>query len=584
MESPTTLMASLLTLILSSLFPVSALVYLAFQREKKIHQLEEDLRLLGIADHDNGNENPINNYLDSPALKGSFFSHSMLPASLTIIGCLFMFYEFRNLLIRDEIYALRYGFLGAFVYSIQLLYRRYTTFDLQPAIYLYCAISLIAGLAFNFTAASFLPTSADSGELGDGISAIASFSLGYFPLMAIRWFNRISNSALGNKRERNNSLPLSVIDGISQFHETRLREEGIDNVQNLASAKIDELLANTRFSAQQVMDWVDQAILHTYIQAGSWESFRRGGVRMISDFQEFWKPYYDLLGKDKNKINVEIPQKISDSRRTRAMQLQSTPEQLDSLYLTTATGPNIAYIETYWQNLKAAVQHKMKYVLDDNKKEVKSIIQKTQIHIFKEIGKLDLFDQERHRLGEIVKLLTKNPDEIRIDDQAASFFIGCGWWLWQLTKANEENHSEKARQYYIRAEKEEESARLFFELSLFYAVELKESDAAIDYANKSIQLCEKNGNQLLLLQVKTVKEILHLAAGQDDGKICFDQIFTQFDSFKNPFVRQENTKKLNIIISVTKVLFEDNLPSEFIEFDKKIKMLQEESLNIENNR
>ena len=87
--------------------------------------------------------------------------------------------------------------------------------------------------------------------------AILAFSIGYFPNIAIRWFNKLSNAAIGLDERRSIQLPLSMIDGISQWHENRLMDNGIDNIQNLASVDILDLLVNTTFTAQQVIDWID---------------------------------------------------------------------------------------------------------------------------------------------------------------------------------------------------------------------------------------------------------------------------------------------------------------------------------------
>jgi hypothetical protein len=49
------------------------------------------------------------------------------------------------------------------------------------------------------------------------------------------------------------------------WHETRLEEEDIENVQNMATADIVDLLVDTRIPAGRVIDWIDQAILLTQL-------------------------------------------------------------------------------------------------------------------------------------------------------------------------------------------------------------------------------------------------------------------------------------------------------------------------------
>lgn len=313
--------------------------------------------------------------------------------------------------------ALRYGFLGAYVYCIQLIYRRYTTLDLQPTVYLNCTLTLLASFAFNLTAFGIISNLGPGGigmengnsssSLETGVFAIIAFSLGYFPLLAIRWFEHISASIIGIYQMQGSSMALSVIDGMSTFHQTRLRDEGIDNVQNLASAKIEDLLLNTRFTAQQLLDWVDQAILYIHIDYAYVDTFRRIGIRAVSDFRDQWVEYLPenlapLPQESVQNGNITAPdapsptkppvaangqsteigsengpaqqnsihgtntqvgapkrKRTQEERERKAFQLQSTPEYLDSLYISTAYGPNIAYIENFWHTHKETVKKRL---------------------------------------------------------------------------------------------------------------------------------------------------------------------------------------------------------------------------------
>jgi hypothetical protein len=127
-------------------------------------------------------------------------------------------------------------------------------------------------------------------------------------------------------------------------------------IQNLASASIKDLLCHTRYSAQQVVEWIDQAVLYTYLEPSEIESFRRGGVRTISDFRDFWGPFYLKVDRASDGTVKPPPQEavseVATWRKTNAQQLQSTPDRLDALYRTTTVGPNMAHIIHYWENLK----------------------------------------------------------------------------------------------------------------------------------------------------------------------------------------------------------------------------------------
>ena len=54
-----------------------------------------------------------------------------------------------------------------------------------------------------------------------------------------------------------------MVKGINMWKEYRLEEEGIENVQNLATADVTELTVRTHYNFRTLVDWIDQAILLT---------------------------------------------------------------------------------------------------------------------------------------------------------------------------------------------------------------------------------------------------------------------------------------------------------------------------------
>ncbi len=409
----------LISFTLASLFPVSAIAYLLFQRPSKLRKLAGDFWLLSIDIRSKESKRlgipqaleclqpeHYDDYFNS--LEGenhvswNYVAQSIPAVLITIFGLSLFSWTAEGATVYETIIpnnanilqALRFGFIGVYIYALQLVYRRYTTLDLQPSVYINCTLTIIAGLAFNFVAfeaidylsitqasppssttrlessspttdltadtsnqtippaisitnTESVPPTTQSGVainqttqaatgLGGGILAIVAFSLGYFPYLAIRWFNRIAHTALGVEQRRADALSLGLIDGVSQFHETRLRDEGIDNLQNLAAARLDELLMNTRFSAEQVVDWVDQASLYLYLESGEIESFRRAGIRGLTDLHNYWE-------------RCESPVISDQESKLRASLLQSTPERLDALCCATKLGPNVAHIKNYWE-------------------------------------------------------------------------------------------------------------------------------------------------------------------------------------------------------------------------------------------
>lgn len=342
---------------LGGVFPLSFLAY-HVREPVRLQRLKDDLRMLGYETESDevaprtqegaavGDAENDYRLTHSPVRYGIFIGFAVLVTAAIIL--LFFWVpvpESLRFLIDDRtVVAIRYGFLGSYLFAAFLIYRRYTTEDLHPMVYLNSALTMIAGVIFNFVAFEAITVVVGTGEdgvtdgVGAGLTAIIAFALGYFPYLAIRWFERLSYGALRESQRRSDMLPLSMIDGISEWHESRLRDVGIDNIDNICTVEIRELLFNTAFGAQEVVAWIDQALLLMYLDPSEIESFRRAKVRMISDFHKKWGD----IAND------------TDAQDEMAKQLQTTRERLVLLYASTSEGPNLHRVLHYWD---AARQH-----------------------------------------------------------------------------------------------------------------------------------------------------------------------------------------------------------------------------------
>src|SRR5262245_14651377 len=56
--------------------------------------------------------------------------------------------------------------------------------------------------------------------------------------------------------------PISDLDGLTVWHEARLEDEDIERVEH-GDGELLELMLATRFPADRIIDWVDQAIRYT---------------------------------------------------------------------------------------------------------------------------------------------------------------------------------------------------------------------------------------------------------------------------------------------------------------------------------
>jgi hypothetical protein len=126
-----------------------------------------------------------------------------------------------------------------------------------------------------------------SNMLSDDNVMIAGFVLGVFPLVIWQIIQSVFKKVAGvTLQSMRSELPVSDLDGLTVWHENRLEEEDIENLPNMATADLVELLLNTRIPRERIIDWTDQAILYTQLgarsnteQRGPREKLREHGIR-----------------------------------------------------------------------------------------------------------------------------------------------------------------------------------------------------------------------------------------------------------------------------------------------------------------
>jgi len=63
------------------------------------------------------------------------------------------------------------------------------------------------------------------------------------------------------------TYPLSDLDGLNIWYESRLLEEGIEDMQNLTTVNLVDVMLNTRIPVERLVDWIDQSILFLHLGA-----------------------------------------------------------------------------------------------------------------------------------------------------------------------------------------------------------------------------------------------------------------------------------------------------------------------------
>lgn len=174
----------------------------------------------------------------------------------------------------DVVRLVFFAYLGAYLYSLIELVRRYNTFDLQPQVYASILVRMVAAVILVFVGAATIfnaPSTYQSPPAAPGFATlwlpgILAFVIGAFPSRGLDWFRRLADPVLtGRNPATPNVLPLDNLQGMSTWHAARLEQIGIDDAQNLAGADLRKLLLTTQFDTQVIVNWVDQAILYSKV-------------------------------------------------------------------------------------------------------------------------------------------------------------------------------------------------------------------------------------------------------------------------------------------------------------------------------
>jgi hypothetical protein len=167
--------------------------------------------------------------------------------------------------------AVHFALLGAYFFSLQMLFRRYVRKDLQANAYMAVSLRIILAVIGTWAviqAATILQFSDEAKGREEQALLVLAFVVGAFPPVAwqvVRSVVRRLTRAETFVPSLSTEMPVSQLDGLTVWHEARLEEEDIENVPNMATADIVELMLHTRVPPDRIVDWVDQAILYTQL-------------------------------------------------------------------------------------------------------------------------------------------------------------------------------------------------------------------------------------------------------------------------------------------------------------------------------
>lgn len=155
---------------------------------------------------------------------------------------------------------LKFAFLGAYAFVVQGLIRRFFQSDLRPSAYASAVLRIVVALVTMVALHQLLASLALSTE------AAVAFVVGFFPVIAFQALQRAAAAALRVfVPQLTPDYPLNQLDGLNVWYEARLVEEGIEDMQNLATANLVDVMLHTRVPVGRLVDWVDQAQLYLHL-------------------------------------------------------------------------------------------------------------------------------------------------------------------------------------------------------------------------------------------------------------------------------------------------------------------------------
>ncbi len=175
---------------------------------------------------------------------------------------------------------LRYAFVGSYAFILQGLVRRYFQADLKTHAY----VSAMARVILVAALVTAIHPLWSMWNLAAGTELAFAFFLGFFPELGLRVIQQGLAGVLRNARPaQEERYPLRQLDGINVWTQARLLEEGIEDMQNLSTANLVDLMLHTRMPINRLLDWIDQAFLYVRVHngRGSGDDAGDGGDRAL---------------------------------------------------------------------------------------------------------------------------------------------------------------------------------------------------------------------------------------------------------------------------------------------------------------
>ena len=288
----------IVVLVLYLFLPLTTLTYYLFRRRRRQSEIDRVFSKLRI-DLDS-NYRKAYEY-EQP---GGYYVCALAYASIiSLIGLMLLFLgpeigipEFPQMAYGDQGKFLQDGsrlifgmaFLGAYLWGLQYLFRRYVLNDLIPGVYYSLCLRMLLASIIALVLYNAYEALASDGEPGSGITAklwpALAFLMGTFPQRGLRWLTERIPMFASESHATVRSAPLEMIEGITLYDHMRLEELGIDTCYDLATADFVPLILKTPYGARELVDWILQAKLCVYFGAAV-NDLRQQSIRTIKDLK-----------------------------------------------------------------------------------------------------------------------------------------------------------------------------------------------------------------------------------------------------------------------------------------------------------
>lgn len=237
------------------------------------------------------------------------------------------------------------GFAGAYLFTLQMLIRRYFQADLKASAYMNAVARVVSAVVLvPVVNAAVVPLA------GPEIRVGVAFLVGCFPLVGLQALQK--TAALGLRTlvpSLRNDYPLSDLDGLSVWYEARLLELGIEDMENLATANLVDVVLHSRVPVSRLVDWVDQAHLYLHLAPKSEDPatrriLRRLGVRTATALEDAVRPD----GRAGGLVSREENRELVNDLRCALNRDGLTPSVTTSLLKTFENDPNLKHVR-HWK-------------------------------------------------------------------------------------------------------------------------------------------------------------------------------------------------------------------------------------------